>query len=237
LGRIGLLGGAFNPIHNGHLRLAIEALERLGLEEVELLPTAVPPHKPGAGILPFALRLAMAEAAVAGCPGLSVNPVEAERPGPSYTVETLRRLAAASRPGEEFVFILGVGELLALPGWKEGLTLPELAHLAVAGRAEAEMHEREKAETGAAHLVAEFVARHWPGADDRCPACSAGKDGRTWCHPSGRRIFYLDVPRLDISGSQVRAKWLAGERIRGLVPEGVERLLAENALLVREVWS
>lgn len=224
--RVGLLGGTFNPVHAGHVRLAVEALEGLGLDRVELVPAGTPPHKPGSGLLPFALRADLCRAAADGVAGLAVNPLEGERPGPSYTIETLRALTAA-RPGDEFFFILGMGEFLVLHEWREGLRLAEHAHLAVAARAGAESEADVR--LAARERAQRYAGRHWPGVKP------AGDDG--WTLPTGRSLLFLDVPRLDICASFVRARFLAGRRLAGLVPPGVERLLAEHAAQVRAAWE
>ena len=115
---IGIFGGTFNPIHVGHVRAAIEVAEALGLAAVELVPAARPPHKAGEGMLDFPLRLALCRAAVAGLAGFSVNAMEADRPGPSYTCETLAALAR-TRPDAQHCFIMGMGDLRNLGLWKK----------------------------------------------------------------------------------------------------------------------
>lgn len=224
--RVGLLGGTFNPVHTGHLRLAVEGREALGLDRVELIPAGVPPHKTGPGLLPFALRADLCRAAVAGVPGLDVNPLEGARPGPSYTIETLRALTAA-RPGDEFFFILGMGEFLVLHEWREGLRLAEHVHLAVASRAGAE--PEADARLAAQERAQRYAGRYWPGIK---PAPEGG-----WTLPTGRSLLFLDVPRLDICASLIRSRFLAGRCLAGLVPPGAERLLAEQATEVRATWG
>ena len=91
-GSLGILGGTFDPIHLGHLAIAEEARETLGLERVLLVPAAHPPHKPDRPITDAGHRLAMAELAVVGNPAFTVSPMEIERGGLSYTVDTLAEL-------------------------------------------------------------------------------------------------------------------------------------------------
>ena len=186
--RVGLLGGTFNPVHTGHVRLAVEVLETLGLDRVELVPAGAPPHKSGAGLLPFALRAELCRAAAEGVPGLEVNPLEGDRPGPSYTIETLRQLAA-SRPGDEFFFILGMGEFLVLHEWREGLRLPEYAHLVAASRAGA---DPDAADTRleAQERARRYAGRHWPGIKPAPP--------EQWVLPTGRRLLFLEIGRAHV---------------------------------------
>jgi nicotinate-nucleotide adenylyltransferase len=116
--RIGILGGAFNPPHVGHLVHAQEALVQLGLDRVTFVPTARPPHReieqdPGAEV-----RMEMCEAATAGDERFTVSRTELEREGPSYTVDTLRVLHDAS-PDDELFLLLGGDQAAALPDWRE----------------------------------------------------------------------------------------------------------------------
>lgn len=225
--RVGLLGGTFNPVHAGHVRLAVEALERVPLDRVELVPVGLPPHKPASGMLPFALRAKLCRAAVDGVPGLAVNPLENERPGPSYTIDTLRALTVA-RPQDEFFFILGLGEFLVLHEWRQGLRLAEHAHLVAASRAGAGS-DADEDRLASLERAQRYAARFWPGVRPVTPT--------QWTLPTGRRLIFLDVPRLDVSASDIRARFLAGRRLRGLAPGGVEQLLLEHGPEVRAAWS
>lgn len=134
MARIGILGGTFNPPHVGHLVMAQEAHSGLGLDRVLLMPVHTPPHKelphdPGADV-----RAELCRLAVGDDPRLEVSTLEVERPGASYTVQTLRELAAA-RPGDELTFIVGGDMAHSLPTWREPAELLRLATLAVAERA------------------------------------------------------------------------------------------------------
>lgn len=127
------MGGTFNPPHVGHLLCAQEARLDLGLDEVVLIPVNAPPHKSNEQDPGVAHRIAMCELAVAGEPRFSVSTVEAERPGPSYSVDTLEALHA-SRPGIELTFIVGGDMAAALPSWRDPERLVALASFAVAER-------------------------------------------------------------------------------------------------------
>jgi nicotinate-nucleotide adenylyltransferase len=131
--RVGLLGGTFNPPHVGHLVCAQEAYVQLGLDRVLLVPVHAPPHKAVQVEPGVAHRVAMCEAAVAGDDRLEVCRLEADRPGPSYTVDTLRTLHAR-RPEDDLTFIVGGDQAQSLPNWREPAAVLELAALAVAER-------------------------------------------------------------------------------------------------------
>jgi len=133
--RVGLLGGTFNPPHVGHMICAQEALDALGLDVVRLVVARTPPHKAVPEDPGIAARVAMCRAAVAGVPGLEVSLVELERPGPSYTVDTLRALHAAE-PENELTFVMGGDMARSLPAWREPGAILALARIAVAEREE-----------------------------------------------------------------------------------------------------
>jgi nicotinate-nucleotide adenylyltransferase len=131
--RVGLLGGAFNPPHIGHLVCAQEALVQLGLESVVLMPMGRAPHReidpePGAEV-----RVELVERAVDGDERLSVSRMEVAREGPSYTVDTLRALRKQD-PDDELFLILGGDQAAALPSWREPEQVFDLATVAVVPR-------------------------------------------------------------------------------------------------------
>lgn len=132
--RLGVLGGTFNPPHVGHLICAQEAHDQLGLDRVVLMPAGVPPHKeveadPGAEA-----RYALCQAAVEGDERFDVSRLELDRPGQSFTVDTLKSLHDQS-PQDDITFIAGGDMARSLPSWREPETLLSLATLAVAERA------------------------------------------------------------------------------------------------------
>lgn len=217
--RVGIFGGTFNPVHIGHLRAAIEVAEALGLEAVELVPAARPPHKHGNGLLDFPLRLALCRLAVAGLSGFSVNPLEADRPGPSYTWDTLTELRR-TRPDDALVFILGMGDLLCLGQWKDGYELGRLASLAVHARAG----------LGLATFT-DCLRVHGP-----VMGATPTDDPTVWTLGGGRCISFVPVARLDISASEIRERWRRGARLNHLVPDAVLRELLRHEDALAACW-
>lgn len=127
--RIGLLGGSFDPVHSAHLVLAQTALATLSLDEVQLIPAGQPWQRPPLGASP-AHRLAMIKLAVGSTTGLSVNPIEINRTGPTYTVETLALL-----PQEhEYFWILGADQLENFCTWRDWSIIASKVQLVVAQR-------------------------------------------------------------------------------------------------------
>ncbi|NCD22516.1 MAG: nicotinate (nicotinamide) nucleotide adenylyltransferase [Spartobacteria bacterium] len=125
---IGLLGGTFNPVHEGHLSIAREALRLFALDAVWFIPCAVPPHKPVHDLASNADRLAMLRLAIAGEPRFAALDVEFNRPGKSYTLDTVRALQAL-HPADAFVFIVGADTLPELPTWHRPLDLLALVRI------------------------------------------------------------------------------------------------------------
>jgi nicotinate-nucleotide adenylyltransferase len=215
-GAVGIFGGSFNPVHNGHLRMAIEAREALDLKRVDFAPAHVPPHKPELGLLPFALRLELIREAVAGVDGLGVSAIEAEVDGPSYSFETMARLRAAS-PDTPFVFIMGSTDFLTLPDWYRGLELPLTTDIVVADRSGLDLA-----------AVDRFMSAHWTWRAEGL---------RVRRIEGGRCVVFLTIPRLDISASLVRERFLQGRDVSALTPEVVRRRMHAEPHLFHHVWT
>lgn len=200
---LGILGGTFDPIHHGHLRLAEEARERLDLAGVVLVPAGAPPHRPPPQASAVD-RLAMVRAATAADPGLAVDAAEIEAAGPSYTVPTLERLRREQGAERPLVLLLGADAFLGLTTWHRWRDLFALAHVAVATRPS---HVLE-AEHMAPELAREFTTRRTLAAADLRAA------------PAGRVVPFGITP-LDISATAIRAALAAGRSARYLLPDGV----------------
>jgi nicotinate-nucleotide adenylyltransferase len=200
---IGILGGTFDPVHCGHLRLALEIREQLSLDVVRLLPASNPqlretPRADGSR------RLELLTAAVDGVPGLEVDARELDRDGPTYTVDTLESLRQEF-PDSVLVFILGMDSFQGLDRWHRWQDLPDLAHLAVA--------HRPGGELPGPGPIADLLAQR--RCDDVATLAAA---------PAGC-IMICEPPLLDISATRVRALVAEGRSIRFLVPDKVIELI------------
>jgi nicotinate-nucleotide adenylyltransferase len=151
---VGILGGSFDPPHLGHLHAARAALEAFGLDELLLVPAARPPHKPGRRLAEGHHRVALLELLAAGDPRLRVDARELDRPGPSYTVQTLRELREEA-PGELYL-VLGTDNLPGLPSWREVEAVLTLARPVVVQREEVPERVLEAVE---GRLAPELVER------------------------------------------------------------------------------
>lgn len=222
--RIGILGGSFNPVHTGHVRLAVEALELLHLDRLDLVPAAVPPHKPADGLLPFGLRCRLLRLGVAGLSGIHINLMEARRRGPSYTWDTLGAFSR-EQPGARLFFLMGASDLPTLPSWRHGLDLPRKADLVVAAR-----------QGMAQERVRELIARYWPGAVG--PEMTSSSPGQVleWRLPENGRLMLITPPCLEISSTLIREYWRQGRELVLLTPESVKHELMRKKSVVGRFW-
>jgi nicotinate-nucleotide adenylyltransferase len=178
---IGLLGGSFDPIHVGHLALAQAALDRLGLAEVRFIPAGHPWQK--GEITDAAHRAKMVAAAIAGEPRFSLDMHEIERPGPTYTVDTLRALRTALGAEIPLVLLIGADQMERLDTWHDWQRLLEFSHLAVARRNDAVMT--------LSWPLQEFYNEHW------------GAPAQLSNRPAGC-IVDLEMPPVDASATEIR---------------------------------
>ena len=131
--RIGLYGGSFDPVHNGHLLVARAAVEELALDRLIFIPAAQSPFKPGTVPAPAATRLRMLRSALAGEPRYRVDELELRRGGISYTVETVRHYAQA-HPEATLSWLIGADHVPTLPQWREAGSLAEMVEFIVIPR-------------------------------------------------------------------------------------------------------
>lgn len=136
--RLGIMGGTFDPVHHGHLTAAAEAHHQLGLDEVVFVPTGRPWQKPE-GVSDPEDRYLMTVLATASNPAFTVSRIEIDHPGPTYTVDTLRRLRAQEPPGTGLFFIVGADAAAQLATWKDPAELFDLAELVVTSRPGADL--------------------------------------------------------------------------------------------------
>jgi nicotinate-nucleotide adenylyltransferase len=212
-GLVGLFGGTFNPIHLGHLRAAEEVREALGLSQVRFVPSARPPHKRGSReqIAPPEARLEWVRLAVAGSEGFEADPIEVERDGPSFLVDTLTSFNERLAP-ERPVFVLGRDAFQEMSGWRAPETLLELAHFAVT--------TRPPAGTG---RIDEWLPETLLAPLEVAP------DGQSARHSkSGTWIRLLEITPLEISASAIRDRLRMGRSVRYLLPEAAHDAIVSS---------
>ncbi|MBI5891494.1 MAG: nicotinate-nucleotide adenylyltransferase [Nitrosomonadales bacterium] len=212
---IGLLGGTFDPIHNGHLRIAQEALEQCGLEQVRFVPCGTPPHRPAPQAAAKA-RWEMVRLALNGHPDFLVDVHEIFRTDPCYTVDTLAALRAELGVQQPLCLILGGDAFLQLHTWHKWKRLFDLAHIVVLQRAGG-LPLGNAMNNADAALQAEYRARLAPGA---------GALRET----AGGAIFVADMPALEISSTDIRRRCAEGKSVRYLLPDVVVNYINTNSL-------
>ncbi len=210
--RLGILGGTFNPIHSGHLRVAEEVGGNLDLESVYLIPSSIPPHKITHQVADFSHRFEMARLASEISPVLKVWDIEGQRPGPSYSIETLRLFHSRFGPGLELFFIIGTDAFSWIKTWKEYKVLFKYASFVVINRQE---HKTDEFFSFVESLDAGLV---W---DDK---------KKCFSHPMGTDLFSMNTTIMDISASRIRQMVARGESIRFIVPEVVRKYIENKGL-------
>lgn len=206
-GSVGILGGTFDPVHVGHLAVAEEVREALGLETVLFVPNGVPPHKLDRPISAPEHRVSMIEAAIADNAAFRLSRVEIDRPGPSYAVDTAEQLAAETREAgrePDLWWILSAEALAGLLTWREPARLLRACRMAVVPR------------PGARPPGRSWMEEHFPGLEDR--------------------VVTLDGPELGVSSTLIRDRVAAGRSIRYLVPAAVLAYIDAHHLYASDPW-
>ncbi|MDP1671764.1 MAG: nicotinate-nucleotide adenylyltransferase [Burkholderiales bacterium] len=211
---IGILGGTFDPIHFGHLRLAQEVADQLRLAEVRFIPSGTPPHRAAPGTL-AADRLAMVRLAVAGNALFTVDPRESSSTAPGYTVDTLTALRSEVGAAQSLVMILGADAFLDLATWSRWHQLFELAHVAVAYRPGFPVDTWQSRMPQP--LAAEYNARllHQPFSVHVAPAGG---------------IVVVPIAELNISATMIRDSLRQGKNPRYLLPDSIYQYIQEHML-------
>jgi len=208
---IGIFGGTFDPIHFGHLRLAEEMAEGLGLSQVRFIPAGQPPHR-GAPRTAASHRLEMVRRAIAGNPLFAVDAREVQRPQPSYTVDTLTALRAELGDEQPLWLLLGADAFLGLPSWHEWQRLFELANIAVAARPGAQLLQTDRMSDELKHEVSQ---RQQAAGSVASPAGS---------------VLLQQMTPLDISATVIRDTLARHGSARYLLPDTVLDYIHEHQL-------
>ncbi|WP_417566001.1 nicotinate-nucleotide adenylyltransferase [Marinobacter sp.] len=195
-----IYGGTFDPVHHGHLRLALEISDRLGVGVVSLVPCHIPPHRGQTGAS-SGQRLAMLRLAVSGEPQLQIDDRELAREGASYTADTLRQLRAELGQDEPLVMVIGTDAFASFDRWREWQAIPDLAHVVVVRRPGLALDPSGKP----AQLLAERAVTGSEALHRR--PCGA--------------FLELDPPLLDISATGIRERIRDGRSPRYLLPDPV----------------
>lgn len=211
---IGIFGGTFDPIHFGHLRLAEEMAEAMGIERVVFIPAGQPPHR-GQPQIPSSDRLEMVRRAIAGNPRFTVDAREVASPNPSYSVDTLTALRAELGPQQPLWLLLGADAFLGLPEWHAWRQLFELTNIVVAAR------------PTSPGLQVEHLAEPLKSEVLRRQVADVSAAG-----PAGAVLLRQMTP-LDISATAIRATLARRGSVRYLLPEAVLNYIYEHQLYLQ----
>jgi nicotinate-nucleotide adenylyltransferase len=212
---VAIFGGTFNPIHLGHLRAAEEVREAAGLDEVRFVPAALPPHKDpeSVGLAPAHHRLRMVEVALENVPGFRAWPVEIERGGTSYSIDTIRALRTEVPADPRVAFMLGWDAFADVHTWKDFEEIFGLCDVLVFTRPPDVRPPDEHALPVAARQAFRYD-----------PEIGAFR------HRSGHRLTMHQVTSFAISATDVRRRLASGRSIGFLVPDAVETYIRQHGL-------
>jgi len=199
-GRIGLLGGTFDPVHNGHLRLAEQVLQTLKLDSILFVPAARPPHKGHGAVASFEHRLAMVKIAVRANPKFFVSDIEGARSGPSYSIDTLKQLRGILDPEILPVFIIGMDAFVELNSWKCWQEVLDCTDLAVVPRPDYPLAGIGRVIIGFGSYSLDPRLRCWVASDRK------------------GRIYPVDMTPVAISSTEIRRRIASGLPVVDLVP-------------------
>ena len=200
--KLGVLGGTFDPIHNGHLAAADAAQKTLQLDAVTLIPSHLPPHRPDPVGATGEQRYEMAALAAAGRPGWSASRIEVDRKGASYTYDTLVELRQRLRVEWQFFFILGADAFAEVATWSRYPAVLDLAHFVVVSRP---------------GITLDSLRERVPSAFSPRPSAKT-------------RVILVEAATPDISSTDIRRRVRAGEPLDGLVPDSVAAYIRQHRL-------
>jgi nicotinate-nucleotide adenylyltransferase len=217
--RIGLLGGTFDPVHNGHLAVADHVQQALGLDSIWFIPAALPPHKgghdDGQEISSFVHRLAMLERAIGKNSSFVVSDIEGKRSSPSYSIDTINILISQAKEQVDLFFIIGVDAFLEIDTWKCYKDLPNLVNFVIISRPAYSPDE-----------AGEVICKKFDGYVYD-PAL------KIWSSPTSKGYFILQhIKPVHISSTYIRESIRSEKDIDGLIPPAVEEYIKDKGLYI-----
>jgi nicotinate-nucleotide adenylyltransferase len=215
--KVGVFGGTFNPIHNGHLRAAEEVREKLGFEKILFIPSGKPPLKTE-DIAVAAHRFEMARLAILDNPFFEISDIETKRTGKSYTVKTIEELKKAY-PSREFYLILGIDAFLDIPNWRRPERLIALADFVIISRPGSRF-----ADLRLSPYIQKINRQTLRRIDD------AEQDVCTLALESRREAILLGITPMEISATDIRNTFKKGKSIKYLLPAEVQSYIINNKL-------
>jgi len=207
--RIGILGGSFDPFHNGHVDLGTVAQQALALTRMFVIPSHIPPHRPQPMASSFH-RFAMAAMAVAGRPGWRVTDLELRFGAPSYTSSTLQRFRERGYAPSDLFFVIGADAFSEIGTWRDYPNILDAAHFAVVSRPGFPVSELP-------HRLPQLTSRMVRPLVDQWTAMDP-------------LILLIDAPTADVASTAIRRRVAEGQSIAGLVPPSVQQHIEQHGL-------
>lgn len=217
--KLGLLGGSFNPIHNGHLTIARLVRDQLRLDQVLFIPTGDPPHKQGGSLASPKDRYEMVRLALAGTPSFHHSDIELQRSGTSYSIDTIRELQRQFGSSSELYFLIGLDAFLDLPHWKEPMELLRACRFVVVPRPGQSFRSLVNMPLLPAldtQALMQLDAGTLPQLDIAMPSC--------------RGIICLPIPPCSISASEIRQRIRQRTTQANMLPPPVESYILQHCL-------
>jgi len=218
--RIGLFGGTFNPVHLGHLRAALEVKEGFGLDEVILIPAAIPPHKMPGEVADATDRLHMLNLALEGATGLAISKVELKRSGPSYTIDTVQHFKHMLPEPSRIYLIMGMDAFLEIDSWKSYDELLMQIPFVILSRPDSGRTDNDSGWKLMEKFVASNISADYVFSESQ--SCYRAKDKQP--------VYIWEVTALDISSTKIRNLINSERSIEYLVPQKVADYIRSKGL-------
>ncbi|MBF0451399.1 MAG: nicotinate-nucleotide adenylyltransferase [Candidatus Magnetomorum sp.] len=221
--RLGIFGGTFNPVHFGHLRVAVEVRELFSLDAVIFIPSAQPPHKDQTGIAHASHRLHMTQLAIRSYPFFQVSTIEIQRKGLSYTIDTLKELKKVHPETVQFFYLIGLDAFLSIHTWKHYQKMFDEIPFIVMSRPVSGANKKMSLSMVTNTLVAyiqQTISEKYVHDNQR--GCIR--------HPNKQTIYYCQVTSLDISASQIRRLIENNQSVHFLLPDDVASYITRHKI-------
>jgi nicotinate-nucleotide adenylyltransferase len=220
LKRIGLFGGTFNPIHLGHIQVVREVKAGFGLDQILIIPSALPPHKEPDGVVDAENRLEMIRLAFSNDPNFMISDVELKRSGPSYTIDTVRHFKSISPENTELYLIVGLDAFLEINTWKSYHDLFLLIPFIVMSRIINTENSTKLDWKSLKNYLQSKISKGYTFSSTQS----------TFNHDKKQPVCVFNVTPVDISSTTIRKRIKEGRSIKGLVPHIVEDFIKTKGL-------
>ncbi len=209
---IGLFGGTFNPIHNGHIGIARHTQKELNLNKIILFPSAAPPHKTSCNLAPARDRLEMIQDSIKGLDGFEASDIELKRKGPSFTIDTIRQFQNLCP--DRFFLMMGSDAFFDISTWKNKDQLFKVVPIVVMTRTATK--NEAASPPSLSSFIDENISKGYTRIDKR------------FVHDQMQDIIICNVPRIDISSTMVRDRIKKGLSVKALVPEAACNIMMQR---------